>query len=111
MSIQTTFSKILTSGLADLISKLGTDVANELEFRLGSYEKNHFIPGQNSLQFKNIIENLQKKKYHLDEESSLDIILTGTAISEDLKNTRTTVSSLINVRKYCLSEKISTIDS
>jgi len=109
MSIQLTFSNVLVSGLTELISKLGPNVANELEFRLGSYSDSHFnfTSGQNLLQFKNIIENLQKKKYVLDEEASLDVIISGSSGQTDFKNTRVSISPLINVRKYCLNEKIS----
>ena len=109
MSIQATFSKTLTSGLVDQINGLGNDVANELEFRLGSYVNSKFSPGQTLLQFKNIIENLQRKKYQLEESTSLDISFDNPTAPE-LKNIRSTVSSLINVRKYCLNENFSDID-
>ena len=110
MSLQATFSKAVGTGLTKLISQLGSSVANEIEFRLGEYDENHFIPGQNLLQFKNIIEHLQRKKYKLQEESSLDINIVENVPALDVKKLRTTISSLINVRKFCIGEKISSVD-
>ncbi len=115
MSIQDQFSNTLLSGLEILFSKIPKNViANELEFRLGSYNQSgKFQSGQNLLQFKNIIENLQKNKYVMTEEISLDITInksnynSNAKKSDDNSNARISISGINNVRQYCFNDKIS----
>jgi hypothetical protein len=110
MLIQETFSKVLLDNITQLVSKLESQSANEFEFRLGKYDKGNFVPGQNVLQFKSIIEYLQRKKYKFEETDSLDIGIHGQSGSMNLGNVRLTIAGLDNIRHFCLSEKIPQVD-
>jgi mRNA (guanine-N7-)-methyltransferase len=111
MSIQQRFGKKLADGLTILIAGLDSNTANELEFRLGQYDnKKHFHPGQSMLQFKTIIENLQRMDLEFSEESTLDVSIHN-ASSGELKNVRMSISQLNNIRKFCLNEKVENIDT
>lgn len=74
----------------------------EFEFRLGTYEKKNFIPGQTLNQFDIICKNLQKFGYHVESEISLDIKL-------DTDDRRLTIKHLNNVKNLCRFEKFSNI--
>src|SRR5437016_8713704 len=108
MSIQTKFYNAVLASLTDMISKLGTNVANETEFRLGVFT-GQFNPGQKLLQFKSIIENCQKRKYKLVEEWTFDIHITEKITGIALENIRIQILGLIEIRKFCLDGKISKI--
>ena len=124
MSIQTQFKQSLLVGFQSMISHLPSE-ANELELRLGLFTnpvspRGHqaFIAGQNLVQFKNIMEQLQKKQYDFVETVTLDIEFAGSSPlkEHDYEKIRVSITSsavetsLHKIRQYCLSNKIAEID-
>ena len=112
MSIQKEFSEALLIGLSEIIKTLGNRTANELEFRLGTFNSTkQFNQEQNELKFKTVIEQLQRKKYELTEEISLDISLKNQSnIQPELKNLRITIIEIPNIRKFCMKDRFSDIN-
>jgi hypothetical protein len=91
------FRDVILNHVGQLVK--GTDLDNtEIEFRLVSFEKNKFT--QTLSQFRTISDNLQKYYPKVEETYSLDII-----IDRD----RVTISTLDEIKKYCQSEDLSTI--
>ena len=75
----------------------------ELEFRLGTHMDNRFKAEQNFMQFKNVIEHLQKLGFGLVEETTMDLRV------HDADNIRLTISSKEEIKRYCQTEDISKI--
>jgi mRNA (guanine-N7-)-methyltransferase len=104
-TIRTTFKNSLSVAISGMIKTLKPrEIVNELEFRLGNYVGGKFLAEQTLTQFKTIVEKLQKNKYTLSEETSLDIRLHKDV--KDLENVRVTISGRENIRSYCVEEKL-----
>jgi hypothetical protein len=94
LPLLTDFYTTLSSGLTQIVSQIGSKTANELEFRL--------LGEPTRLQFKNIIEKLQRLHYNVKETDTLDI-----SLPDDKPGVRVSISGLINIRKFCINGRIS----